>query len=79
MCIRDSNGTTRMIGKARAAGSPIAEGSNEKVGWGRISPVSYTHLDVYKRQEQFDLDTSLYKRINTIPSIDFNGVLPNAG
>lgn len=27
--------------------------------------------------EQFDLDTSLYKRINTIPSIDFNGVLPS--
>ena len=29
---------------------------------------------MYKRQ---DLDTSLYKRINTIPSIDFNGVLPS--
>ena len=40
----NNNGTTRMIGKARAAGSPIAEGSNEKVGWGRLSPVSYTHL-----------------------------------
>lgn len=25
--------------------------------------------------EQFDLDTSLYKRINTIPTIKFNGVL----
>ena len=26
--------------------------------------------------EQFDLDTSLYKRVNTIPTITFNSVLP---
>lgn len=27
--------------------------------------------------EQFDLDTSLYKRVNTIPTITFNSVLPS--
>lgn len=27
--------------------------------------------------EQFDLDTSLYKRISTIPSINFSGILPS--
>lgn len=27
--------------------------------------------------EQFDLDTSLYKRINTIPTVTFNSVLPS--
>lgn len=27
--------------------------------------------------EQFDLDTSLYKRVNTIPTIAFNSVLPS--
>lgn len=27
--------------------------------------------------EQFDLDTSLYKRVNTIPTVTFNSVLPS--
>lgn len=27
--------------------------------------------------EQFDLDTSLYKRVNTIPTITFNSILPS--
>lgn len=39
----NNNGTTRLLGKARAAGSPIAEGSNEQVGWGRINQYSLSN------------------------------------
>lgn len=60
----NNNGTTRMIGKARAAGSPIAEGSNEKVGWGRISQYSLSN-NPYSQENI----TGLLKRISSYPEL----------
>ena len=37
-------------------------------------PVSYTHLDVYKRQEQYIVETlAKYKKDNYIPTVSFSG------
>ena len=46
MCIRDSDDT--------AALQAIHQNEIAFMSAGTISPVSYTHLDVYKRQQPYD-------------------------
>lgn len=60
----NNNGTTRMLGKARAVGSQIAEGSNEKVGWGRINQYSLSN-NPYSQENV----TGLLKRISSYPEL----------
>ena len=48
MCIRDRLKRTRAI--YRALGLPTRAGANKEKVLAYMQPVSYTHLDVYKRQ-----------------------------
>ena len=60
----NNNGTTRLLGQARAVGSPIAEGSNEKVGWGRINQYSLSN-NPYSQ----DNVVGLLKRVAAYPDL----------
>ena len=69
MCIRDSTGTATGIGEVKvtmtfsetAITDVVIDASNETESIGGVAaptPVSYTHLDVYKRQEQHRTSTN---------------------
>ena len=45
MCIRDSDGTHAVVAQAASM-----VGAGQEAVAQRVHPVSYTHLDVYKRQ-----------------------------
>ena len=58
MCIRDRFEGGHVHWEMFAEGVKLANGSTEAAG-----PVSYTHLDVYKRQAQGSLHFTVYDQI----------------
>ena len=92
MCIRDRDGDGReRIGAGDHAGTRIAEIGGDQSGRSivriRRCPVSYTHLDVYKRQgyhygltDKTDLVTNVaYQKLNPDLGSNLNGYSAEVG
>ena len=71
MCIRDSAGTDRAGLRRHQEDDPACRGHRGLPGpWRRLQAVSYTHLDVYKRQ---GIEGLRDRRIYALPGVEFGG------
>nr|DAW84457.1 MAG TPA: hypothetical protein [Caudoviricetes sp.] len=62
----NNNGTTTLIGTPRAAGTPLAEGSNDKVEWTRPQQFSFSNPETAYSQENI---IGMLGRLGSYPNL----------